>query len=129
MAASYGDWKGSGAHFKMTLYPRTVMRRLEVDEEFLPLFERALAWVVIATVFFLPISEALKNICYVVSLVLYLVVTFGIDRERIVVPPVGWFLLSFLGAAILSAAVSPYPGKALTGVWGVFRYTSFFFIV
>ncbi len=90
--------------------------------------ESALAWGVIATVFFLPISEAFKNIFFVLSLVLYLAVMF-IGRERIGVPPVGWLFLSFLGAAILSAAVSPYPGKAIRGVWDVFRYTSFFFIV
>lgn len=114
----------------MALEHGTTLWGIDVNKSVVFYLEKGLAWAVIATVFFLPISEALKNICYVVSLVLYLVVTFLIiDRERIAVPPVGWLLLSFLGAAILSAAASPYPGSAITGVWDVFRPTSFFFIV
>lgn len=93
-----------------------------------PYLERVLAWAVIATVFFLPVSEALKNIAYVVSLALYVIIIL-VGRERVVVPPVGWLFLSFLGATVLSAAVSAHPGRAITGVWEVFRFTSFFFVV
>ncbi|MFQ5990103.1 MAG: O-antigen ligase family protein [Candidatus Methylomirabilales bacterium] len=111
----------------MTVYRQTATRWVNAGEGLLPLLEKVLTWAVIATVFFLPTSEALKNIFFVVALALYVVVIFA-SRERIVVSPVGWLLLSFLGAAILSAVASPYPGKAMEGVWDVFRATSFFFI-
>lgn len=101
---------------------------VEINETLLHRLEGALAWAVIATVFFLPTSEALKNIFYVVSLVFYLAVIF-VGRERIVVSPLGWLFLSFLAAAIVSASGSLYPGKAISGVWDIFRYTSVFFIV
>ncbi|MFQ5658310.1 MAG: O-antigen ligase family protein, partial [Candidatus Methylomirabilales bacterium] len=90
--------------------------------------ERALCWAVVATVFFLPVSEALKNIAYVLCLLLYLAIIVT-RREGIVVPPIGWLFLGFLGATILSAAASAYPEKAIKGIWEAFRYTSFFFIV
>ncbi len=112
----------------MASYPRVVTRWMNEGIEFLPLLERGLTLAVIATVFFLPTSEALKNIFYVVSLVLYVTV-ICVRRERMVVPPLGWLFVAFLGVAIISAAVSPYPGKAIEGVWRVFVYTSFFFIV
>lgn len=105
-----------------------ISRRAGSGDVLLGRLERALAWAVIATVFFLPMSEALKNIGFLACLALYMGAVLASGR-RTVVPPAGWVFLSFLGAAILSAAVSPYPAKALTGVWDVFRYTSFFFIV
>jgi O-antigen ligase len=112
----------------MAVERRTTLWGVEINDALVRHLERVLAWAIIATVFFLPISEALKNIFFSVSLTVYLAVVFA-RRERIVVPPVGWFLLGFLGAGILSAAVSPYPWKAIAGVWDIFRYTSFFFMV
>lgn len=101
---------------------------VEINDTLLHRLEKALTWAVIATVFFLPTSEALKNIFYVLSIAFYVCVIF-VGRERIAVSPLGWLVLSFLGAAIMSASVSTYPWKAITGVWDIFRYTSFFFIV
>lgn len=112
----------------MAFQPRTMNWRMCSDDARVRHLESALAWAVIATVFFLPTSEALKNIAFVVSLTLYVGAIFA-ARQRIFVPPAGWFFLGFLGITILSAAVSAYPGKTITGVWEVFRYTSFFFIV
>jgi O-antigen ligase len=112
----------------MALYPRAMTRWVDTGEGLLPMLKRAFPWAVISTVFFLPISEALKNIAFGVSLGLFLGIIF-IGRERIVVPVAGWLFLTFLGAGIVSAVVSPYPEKAITGVWEIFRYTSFFFLV
>lgn len=105
-----------------------ISRRVGSGDILLGRLERALAWAVIATVFFLPISEALKNIGFLTCLALY-VGTIWASAQRTVVPWAGWVFLTFLGAAILSAGVSPYPAEAIAGVWDVFRYTGFLFIV
>lgn len=107
---------------------RRVKRQPVSRADLLHYLESALPWAVVATVFWLPVSEALKNIAFVLSLALYIGLLFA-GRERILVPPAGWVFLSLLGVTILSAAVSQYPGKAIRGVWEVFRYASFFFIV
>lgn len=91
--------------------------------------EAALAASIIATVFFLPVSEGLKNISFGIALACFLGIFFRMDRGSWSIPPVGQAFLLFLVIAILSAATSAYPRKAVSGVWEVFRYTSFFFIV
>jgi len=91
--------------------------------------ERLLAGAVVATVFFLPLSESLKNISFGVGLATYIVTLLWIDRGRLAMPPVGWFFVAFMGVVILSALASEFPRRAWSGVWMAFRYLSFFFIV
>lgn len=91
--------------------------------------EAVLAWAIVATVFFLPISEALKNLSYGVALACYIGTLFRMNRDGWSIPPIGVAFLLFLIVAILSAATSAFPRKAFGGVWEVFRYVSFFFIV
>lgn len=91
--------------------------------------EAILLWAIIATVFFLPISEGLKNLSYSIALACYLGALFRLKRGERSIPPVGAAFLLFLFVAVLSAATSAFPEKAFSGVWEMFRYTSFFFIV
>ncbi|MBI4381011.1 MAG: O-antigen ligase family protein [candidate division NC10 bacterium] len=91
--------------------------------------ETVLAAAIMATVFFLPISEGLKNISYGIALACFLGMLFWKDPGCWSIPPVGRAFLLFLGLAVLSAATSAFPRKAFSGAWEVFRYTSFFFIV
>jgi O-antigen ligase len=86
-----------------------------------------LAGAIVLTVFFLPLSESLKNIAYVVALVAYLALIIIGGRGEIVMPPVGWFFLASLGVAIASALASAHARQAWRGVWEIFRYTGFFF--
>ena len=88
-----------------------------------------LAGAIVLTVFFLPLSESLKNIAYVVALVAYLALIIIGGRGEIVMPPVGWFFLASLGVAIASALASAHARQAWRGVWEIFRYTGFFFLV
>src|SRR3990172_4537444 len=88
-----------------------------------------LAASIIATAFFLPVSEVLKNISYGVAIACVLGTLFWKRRTVWPISSVGYAFLLFLTVAIVSAAASEFPRKALTGVWEVFRYTSFFFIV
>ncbi|MGH2627014.1 MAG: hypothetical protein ACRDHY_10230, partial [Anaerolineales bacterium] len=88
-----------------------------------------LAGAIVLTVLVLPLSESLKNIAYVTALVAYLALIVVGGRGEIVVPPVGWFFLVSLGVAIASALASAHAREAWRGVWEIFRYTSFFFLV
>ncbi|WP_337287614.1 O-antigen ligase family protein [Candidatus Methylomirabilis sp.] len=84
---------------------------------------------IVATVFFLPLSEGLKNLSYSIALACYLGALRRFTRSEWSIPPVGAAFLLFLCVAVLSAATSAFPWKAFSGVWEMFRYTSFFFIV
>lgn len=84
---------------------------------------------IVATVFFLPLSEGLKNLSYSIALACYLGALRRFTRSEWSIPPVGTAFLLFLCVAVLSAATSAFPWKAFSGVWEMFRYTSFFFIV
>ncbi len=88
-----------------------------------------LAGAIVFTVFFLPLSETLKNIGYVTALTAYLALIVVGGRGEIVVPPVGLFFVVSLGVAIASAVASAHAREAWRGVWEIFRYTSFFFLV
>lgn len=91
--------------------------------------EVVLAGAIVVTVFFLPISEALKNLSYGIALACYIGTLFRMNRGGWSIPPLGVAFLLFLVVAVLSAATSAFPRKAFGGVWEVFRYVSFFFIV
>ena len=91
--------------------------------------ERLLAGAIVATVFFLPLSESLKNISFGIGLAAYVIAVLWIDRCRVTMPSGGSFVLAFMGVVILSALTSAFPRRAWSGVWMAFRYLSFFFIV
>lgn len=85
--------------------------------------------VILIAVFSLPLSESVKNISFSLSLLLWFV-KITINRDiNIKVTTLGWLFIAFLFSSILSAINSPYPQRSLHGVWDVFRYTTFFFIV
>jgi hypothetical protein len=78
--------------------------------------------------FFLPLSEGLKNVCFAVALVLWLV-RRSVRREPMVVRPLGWGLVAFLAVAGISAAMALDRYQAARGAWDVFRYVSTFFLM
>lgn len=88
-----------------------------------------LFWAIVATVFCLPISEGLKNLSYSIALACYVGALLRSKRPEWSMTPVDTAFLLLLFAAVLSAAMSAFPRKAFSGVWEMFRYTSFFFIV
>ncbi len=88
-----------------------------------------LAGAIVLTVFCLPLSESLKNIGYGIALVAYLTLIIVGGWEEIIVPPVSVLLFGSVAVAIASALVSADPRQAWRGVWEVFRYSSFFFLV
>lgn len=88
-----------------------------------------LAGAIVLTVFCLPLSESFKNIGYGIALVAYLTLIIVGGWEEIIVPPVSVLLLGSVAVAIASALVSADPRQAWRGVWEVFRYSSFFFLV
>ncbi len=81
-----------------------------------------------AMLFFLPLSEALKNTCFAIALGLWLV-RRALRREPIVVRPLGWGLVAFLAVAGISAAVALDSHQAARGAWDIFRYVSTFFLM
>lgn len=81
-----------------------------------------------AMLFFLPLSEALKNACFAIALGLWLV-RRALRREPIVVRPLGWGLVAFLAVAGISAAVALDSHQAARGAWDIFRYVSTFFLM
>ena len=92
-------------------------------------FDLLLASAIIATVFCLPLSESLKNIGYGIALVAYLSIVVVGGRAQMIVPPLSVLFLLSLAVAIASAFASVDQLQAWRGVWEVFRYTSFFFLV
>jgi O-antigen ligase len=94
----------------------------------LPWLEDFIFYNLLITTFIIPISVSLNEIFMVLTIISWVIKLF-VRRERINVPPLGWFFSIFLFAAILSAIASDYKFEALRGVWDVARYTFTFFIV
>jgi O-antigen ligase len=94
----------------------------------LPWLENFIFYNFLITTFVIPISVSLNEIFTVLTIISW-VIKLIVRRERINVPPLGWFFSIFLLAAILSAIASDYRFEALRGVWDVTRYTFTFFIV
>jgi len=80
------------------------------------------------TLLVMPFSIALFEICMGCT-ILFWIVKLLVRKERINIPPLGWFFLFFLFVTIASAGASDYKFQALRGVWEVTRYTITFFIV
>ena len=94
----------------------------------LPWLENFIFYNFLITTFVIPISVSLNEIFTVLTIISW-VIKLIVRRERINVPPLGWFFSIFLLAAIQSAVASDYKFEALRGVWDVTRYTVTFFIV
>jgi len=94
----------------------------------LPWLENFIFYNFLITTLVIPISVSLNEIFTVLTIISW-VIKLIVRRERINVPPLGWFFSIFLLAAIQSAVASDYKFEALRGVWDVTRYTVTFFIV
>jgi O-antigen ligase len=80
------------------------------------------------TILVMPFSISLNEI-FMGCTILFWIVKLAVRKERINIPPLGWFFLIFLFVSIASAVASDYKYQALRGVWDVTRYTITFFIV
>jgi O-antigen ligase len=88
--------------------------------------DRAIWWSLVAMIVAIPLAETPKTICFVSALVFWLV-KMAIARDfRIKMPRLGWFLLAWLGATLLSTFNSEC---GLKGVSDVLMYVSFFFLI
>ncbi len=79
------------------------------------------------TLFIMPFSISLNGICMGLAILSWIMLVI-VRKEKIQVPPLGWFFIFFLFVAIVSAAASDYQFQALRGVGDVSRYTAVFFI-
>ncbi len=90
--------------------------------------EKFTFYILLITLFVMPFSISLNEFFSVLTLLCWVLLLWR-RKEFPRVPPLGWFFLLFLLAAMASAAASDYKGQALTGVWDIFRYTAVFFII
>ncbi len=99
-----------------------VLRR-DADQGFI---DRAIWWSLLAMIVAIPLAETPKTICFVSALVCWLV-KMAITRDiKIKIPRLGWFLLAWLGATLLSTFNSEC---GLKGVSDVLMYVSFFLLI
>lgn len=84
---------------------------------------------IVFTTFSLPLSESAKNIGYGIALATYVALILAGGWRRVVLPPIGVLFLVSLAVSVASALASADRRQAWRGVWEVFRYTSFFFLV
>jgi len=93
------------------------------------LCDRFLIFSLALMIFFIPLSESIKNIAFGMTLFFWLTKVL-IKREfRIRIYALGWFHFAFLMVSILSAlfAINVYQG--FRGVWDIFRYFAIFLII
>jgi len=94
----------------------------------LPWLEGLIFRTFLITIFVAPFSITLNEIFMGLTVFLW-ISKLLVRREKVEIPPLGWFFLIFLLAAMVSAAASDYTVQALRGVWDIARYTLTFFIV
>ncbi|NOS80742.1 MAG: hypothetical protein HOP32_04055 [Nitrospira sp.] len=99
-----------------------VLRR-DADQGFI---DRAIWWSLVAMIVVIPLAETPKTICFISALVFWLV-KMAVARDfRVKVPRLGWFLLAWLSATLLSTFNSEC---GLKGVSDVLMYVSFFLLI
>ncbi len=85
---------------------------------------------VVITLFFMPLHEKLKAAGFWLTLAFWLTKLVKERKEiKVWIPPLGWALLLFVGAAFLSAAFSDYPNRATRGALDALRNTLVFLIL
>lgn len=103
-------------------------RRDETARMKLPWLEKFIFHTLLITFWVLPFSIALNEIFMGITILSW-VVKIIVRREKMKVPPLGYFFLIFLLVSIVSAMASDYRMEALRGVWDITRYTITFFII
>lgn len=94
----------------------------------LPWLDDFVFYSLLITLFVIPFSITFNEI-FMALTILSWSVKLIVRREKIEIPPLGWFFLVFLLTSIVSALASDYKNQALRGVWDISRYTITFFIV
>ena len=94
----------------------------------LPWLDKQIFHLFLITLFIMPFSITLNEIFMDLTIFLW-TLRLIVNREKIKIPPLGWFFLIFLFVALLSAIASDYTNQAFRGVWEITRYTVTFFIV
>jgi O-antigen ligase len=94
----------------------------------LPWLEQSIFHTFLITLLVMPFSITLNEI-FMGLTILSWVVKLAVRKERINIPPLGWFFLIFLFVSIASAVASDYKFQGLRGVWDVTRYTITFILV
>ena len=96
------------------------------QDKILGFLDQAIWWSLVAMIVAIPLAETPKTICFISALMCWLV-KMAITRDcRIKIPRLGWFLLAWLGATVLSTFNSEC---GIKGVADVLMYVSFFLLI
>ena len=115
--------------------PRWHSRMITIDRErFIRLSEQGLRLSILFTVFFIPISESIKNIAFAFTLAMWALKMAGCRRFDMRIPTLGWFFFGLLGVSFMSAMrwdVLTFCGplNVARGIADVFMYTSLFLLI
>lgn len=103
-------------------------------ERFIRFTEQGVRLSILFTLFFMPISESIKNIGFASALAMWALKMAGCRRFAMRIPTLGWFFLGLLGVSFMSAMrwdVLNFCGllNVARGITDVFMYTSFFLLI
>lgn len=137
-----GSPKGAGGHDRRKSCntdraspPGWHSRKMTIGRErFIRFTEQGLRLSILFTVFFMPISESIKNIVFASALAMWVLKMAGYRRFDMRIPTLGWFFFGLLGVSFISAMrwdVWSFCGplNVARGISDVFMYTSFFLLI